>query len=253
MSNYQELARVAYNRQLMTFYKLPLQSPNQRPFRIFGWGAIILLLGILFFSLYDPTELSDSTRRTVGWAALAVVMVSVATATLLSGREGLWKLKRTFQFQLSDGKLLQMREGSPTIEIPLTQVAAVQQYRSWLIVIGGEPARQIAIPIEIEGFVELKEKLSAHCPITPLKPRSSALSFLPVVLAIGACFILFTSHIVSVVIGAGCLALFLQGLGFHSLRRVRRGRGMNLLLVGTYLLTCLTIVWLVYERTRVIH
>jgi hypothetical protein len=234
----------------MTSYKLPVQSPNQRPFRILGWGAIILLLGILFFSLYDPPELSDSIRRTVGWAALTVVMISIAIAALLSSREGLWKPKRTFQFQLSDDKLLQLREGSPTTEMPLTRIESIQEYRNWLIVRGGEPTQQIAIPVEVEAFQELKRKLATYGTASPLKTKSSPLWLLQLAVATVAYVLLLTSHVVSVVIVAGCLALLLQGLGFYSLRRAYRGRLMKLLLTGTYLFSCLIIVWLAYERTR---
>ena len=236
----------------MTLYKIPAQDPSQRLFRIFSWGIIILLTGILALSLYDPTELSDSTRRTIGGAAGALVLISIAGAIMLSAKGSMWKLKRAFQFQLSDDKIVQMREGSPTVEMSLTQVESLHEYHGWLIVRGGGPTRQLAIPFEIDGFEELKGKLAAHCAVMRLKTKISILSFVPLVLAVGAYAFLFTSRIVSVVIASGCGALLIQGWGFYSLWRAYRGKSMNLLLMGAYFFTCLVIVWLVYQRTRAI-
>jgi hypothetical protein len=143
-----------------------------------------------------------------------------------------------------------VREGSPTTEMPLTRIESIQEYRNWLIVRGGEPTQQITIPVEVEGFQELKRKLATYGTVSPLKTKSSPLWLLQLAVATVAYVLLLTSHVVSVVIVAGCLALLLQRLGFYSLRRAYRGRLMKLLLMGTYLFSCLIIVWLVYERTR---
>jgi len=237
----------------MVLYKVSAKDPNQRLFRIFAWGAIILLTGILAISLYDPTELSDSARRTIGGAAVVLVLISIAGAVVFSARRGMWKLKRTFQFQLSDDGIFQMREGSPTVGMPLRQIESLREYRGWLVIRGGGQADPIAIPSEVENFEQLKQRLTSYCALTTLKTKISPLSYLPFALAIVVYVLLFTSHVVVVVAGAGCIALLLQGWGFYSLRRAYRGRKISLLVVGTYLLTCLAIIRFVYERTRAIH
>src|SRR5712664_141692 len=237
----------------MVLYKVSAKDSNQRLFRIFAWGAIILLTGILAISLYDPTELSDSARRTIGGAAVVLVLISIAGAVVFSARGGMWKLKRTFQFQLSDDGIFQMREGSPTVGMPLRQIESLREYRGWLVIRGGGQADPIAIPSEVENFEQLKQRLTSYCALTTLKTKISPLSYLPFALAIVVYVLLFTSHVVVVVAGAGCIALLLQGWGFYSLRRAYRGRKISLLVVGTYLLTCLAIIRFVYERTRAIH
>jgi len=237
----------------MVLYKVSAKDSNQRLFRIFAWGAIILLTGILAISLYDPTELSDSARRTIGGAAVVLVLISIAGAVVFSARRGMWKLKRTFQFQLSDDGIFQMREGSPTVGMPLRQIESLREYRGWLVIRGGGQADPIAIPSEVENFEQLKQRLTSYCALTTLKTKISPLSYLPFALAIVVYVLLFTSHVVVVVAGAGCIALLLQGWGFYSLRRAYRGRKISLLVVGTYLLTCLAIIRFVYERTRAIH
>jgi len=165
----------------------------------------------------------------------------------------MWKLKRTFQFQLSDDGIFQMREGSPTVGMPLRQIESLREYRGWLVIRGGGQADPIAIPSEVENFEQLKQRLTSYCALTTLKTKISPLSYLPFALAIVVYVLLFTSHVVVVVAGAGCIALLLQGWGFYSLRRAYRGRKISLLVVGTYLLTCLAIIRFVYERTRAIH
>ena len=237
----------------MLLYKISAKDPNQRLFRIFSWGIIILLTGILALSLHDPTELSDSTRRTIGETAGALVLMSVAGAVVFSAKGGMWKLKRTFQFQLSDDNIFQIREGSPTVEIPLRQIESLREYRGWLVIRGGGQTDPIAIPTEVENFEQLKQRLTTYCTLTTPEKKIPPLSYLPFALAIVVYVLLFTSHVVVVVAAAGCIALLLQGWGFYSLRRAYRGRKMSLLVVGTYLLSCLVIIWLVYERTRGIH
>lgn len=236
----------------MTLYQVSSKDPNELLFRISSRASIFLLASILALSLYDPAGLSDTIRRTLGITAGVLVASSIAGALVFSAKGGIWKLKRAFQFQLSDGSIFQIREGYPTVEIPLTQVEAIQEFRGWLIVRGGAPRRHIAIPVEIEGFEELKGKLATYCAVTPLRTKISPLFFLPFVAAIVAYVLLFTTHVLAVVIVAGLAALSLQGWGFYYLRRAYQGRPIPVLVMGVYLFTCLIIVWLVYERTRAI-
>jgi hypothetical protein len=236
----------------MTLYQVSSKDPNELLFRISSSASILLLASVLALSLYDPAWLNDTTRRTLGITAGALVLISIVGALVFSAKGGIWKLKRTFQFQLSDGSIFQIREGYPTVEVLLEQVEAIHESHGWLIVRGGTPRRHIAIPVEIEGFEELKGKLAAHCAVTPLRTKISPLFFLPFVAAIVAYALLFTTHVLAVVIVAGLAALSLQGWGFYYLRRAYRGRSIPVLLMGAYLLSCLAIVWLVYARTRAI-
>ena len=232
----------------MTVYEVPPNSPFQRQFRFLGWGAIVVLLGILLFSIYEPVGLSDSVGHAIGWLAGAIVLTAGVGATVLAIKEGTLKLLRKFRFDISDGKIIQTREESASIEIPLDQIDSLHQYRGWLLVRGGNPKRQIAIPKEVKSFDVLKRELLAHCALTPLKVNFYPLSFLPLVLMIVAYSFLFTSHVRAVVITAGVVALVLQTVGTYSLWRIWREKTMRRLVMLAFVLTWLVLAWLVYQR-----
>jgi hypothetical protein len=250
--DFPEFRSSLYTQLAMTSYRVSAKDPNQLLFRISSCCSIILLAGVLALSLYDPPGLSDSTRRTIGIATGALVLTSVAGAYAFSAKGGMWKLKQSSQIQLSDDTITLVREGQPSVEIPLTQVEELHEAAGWLFVRGGEPRRHMAIPVEIEGYEELKGKLAIHRNVTPLKTKIPPLFFLPFVLTIVVYIPLLTSHILAIVIAAGFGALLLHGWGFYFLRRAYRRRPIPVLLMGVYLFSCLIIVWLVYERTKAI-
>src|SRR2546422_126256 len=118
----------------MSLYRIPDDTANWQTFRILGWGAAILLLGICIVSIYEPMELGDSARRVLAWTAGAIVLSVVVLAMVLSLQGGLRKLKEGFQFELSDGKITQRREGQQTVEIPLAQIEGLHDYHGWLVI-----------------------------------------------------------------------------------------------------------------------
>ena len=239
---------VLYTCQAMTVYEVPPNSPYQRQFRFLGWGAIVVLLGILLFSIYEPAGLSDSVGHAIVWLAGAIMLAAGVGATILAIKEGTLKLLRRLRFDISDGKIIQTRQASASIEIPLDQIDSLHQYRSWLLVRGGIPKRQIAIPREITGFDALKRELLAHCTLTPLKVKFYPLSFLPLVLMIVTYFFLFTSHVRAVVTTAGVAALTLQAVGTYSLWRILREKTSRRLVMLIFILTWLVLAWLVHQR-----
>jgi hypothetical protein len=233
----------------MTVYEMPPNSPYERRFRFLGWGAVIVLLGILLFSIDEPAGLSPSAGHAIGWLAGAIVLASIVGALILAVKEGTWKLLRKLRFEISDGRIIRSREASSPTEIPLDQIEYLHEYGGWLLVGGGNPSRQITIPKEINGFDILKRELLQHCTLTSPKVKVRPLSFLPLVLMIGAYFFLFTSHARAVVIAAGVAALALQGASTYSLRRVWREKTMpKLVMMLTLVLMSLVLAWLIYQR-----
>jgi len=233
----------------MTQYELPGQSPYQKPFRVVAGVAIILLLAILCIALWTPAGLSDGARKMLAWVAGAIVISAVVGANWVGFKQGFWKLKQGYRVELSDGKLIQRRSGSPLVEIPVNQISSIRQsHGGWLLVRGGQPERQIAVPPEIVGFDDLKRELSASQPIQPERIYVSPLIFLPPLAFIVAVIILFMSHSRAVVIAAGVAALLLQGFGIFSLRRTMRANPKARFVVLPYVLTFLITCWVVYER-----
>jgi hypothetical protein len=228
---------------------MPSQSPYQRPFRIFAWVAIILLLIILCVSIWTPEGLSDQTRKVLAWIASAIVLSGVVAGYWFAFKLSLWKLKRGYRVEVSDGKVMQRRSGSPTVEIPLDQVASLELSRGgWLIVKGRGPKRRVAIPSEIVGFEDLKRELSGNRSVLPLKIKRSPWLFLPSASFVIACIFLFVAHSRAVVLAAGGAALLLEGLGIVSLRwALRSDRRANLITLIS-VVTFLMMLWIVYER-----
>jgi branched-subunit amino acid transport protein len=233
-----------YTCRVMTVYAAPSTRPYQRLFRIFGGGAVIVLLGIFFLSVYERVELSHSTKLVLAWVIAAITLAALVVALVVVNKEGL----RKFQWELTADKIIQRYEGWPTIEIPLTAIESLHEYHGWLIIRAVAPVRQITVSSKINGFQQLKNELAGARAVTPLKVKVSPLSFLPLVLAIVAYFFLFMSHKRVVVIGAGVAALLLQGGAFYSLWRLWRGKRALNLLNPTFVLTWLLIAWIVYQR-----
>jgi membrane protein YdbS with pleckstrin-like domain len=147
----------------MTRYEMPSQSAHWKRFRVFAAVAIILLLVILRFSSLTSTAWSDHTRKIVAWAAITILVASVAIAYWLAFKEANWRLKKRYRIEVSEGKLIQRRPGKPLVEIPTSQITSIKEIRGgWLIVIGGEPVRRIAVPLEITGVEDLKRELSEN-------------------------------------------------------------------------------------------
>ena len=73
----------------MTVYKVAGRSPNQLAFRIFSFTVILLMLGLLVFSRYEPQGISDLAGHTIAWAGIVILFVSIIVATMLSAKEGI--------------------------------------------------------------------------------------------------------------------------------------------------------------------
>jgi len=164
----------------MTLYEMPAKSPYQRPFRIFAWVAVVVLLVILCVAIWTPAGLSDETRKILAWVAGAIVVAAVVVGNRLGFKQGLWKLKEGYRVEVSDGKIIQSRPGSSVVEIPVDRIASLHQSRGrWLIIRGGEPERQMAVPLEIVGFESLKREISENRTVSPLRVELSPWLFLP--------------------------------------------------------------------------
>jgi hypothetical protein len=234
----------------MALYQVPKHNPYQRTLRILSGGAIFSLLGILLFSLFEPAGLSDSIAHSMGWAAGVIMVASVLGLTLLSVKEGTWKLKRKLRFEVSDGKIIQSSDDFAAVEIPLNNIKSLHEYPGGMLIRGGEPRRQISVPREINDFEALKRDLTSYHPITVLRAKLYLFSFLAVIFMIVAWFLVLTSHARPVVLVAGIAALGLQALGAYSTLATLRGKlspkFVALMLVFTWLL----MAGIVFQRVK---
>jgi hypothetical protein len=234
----------------MPLYEMPARDPYRKSFRLVAVAAIMLLLIILYVSIWTPPSLGDEARKSLAWGAGVVGILSVVAAEWLSIKRGLWKSKQRLRIEISGGTLTQTRPGNPVTEIPLNQITSLHQSRGWLMVRSGNPNAGIAIPTDITGFEELKREISAGHTIKPLRTALSASFILVAILFIAACFFLFTSRNLAVLITAASAVLLIQSLGSYSLiRRMWLNRKTATFFVGaSYVLEFLAVAWIVYER-----
>lgn len=66
----------------------------------------------------------------------AVVIAAILAAFILSGKIGMYWLKRASQWELDDEKILRRRHDGHTAEIPLTGIKSLCETRGWLLVWG---------------------------------------------------------------------------------------------------------------------
>jgi hypothetical protein len=208
----------------MTVYVVPATRSYQRPFRMFGSAAILSLLVIFGFSLFEPSGTSDTTNLVLAVVAGGIVVASVIFMFLLSPKEAMWQLKHSFEWELNPDSLIQRQKNGIAFELPLNEIRSLCENRGWLIVSEGEPLRGIPIPSDIVNFEELKRELTSRCSVTPQRIRVKLLSFVPYLAGIAALVFLFASRVRVVIAVSGLIVLLVQIWALHFYRRILRGR-----------------------------
>jgi hypothetical protein len=232
----------------MAIYEVPANRSYEKWFRVAACGVILAMLGVLLFSIYQPESVGDSVNHAVGIFAISSLVAAMVGAEVLGAKLGSWKSLQKLRFEVSEGKIIRTDEASSAVEIQLDQIDYLRDYHGWLVVSGGNPRQNIAIPEEVNGFDELKRELALHCPVPVYKAKFSPLSFLPLI-AILACWVaIFTSHIRTVVVAAGFAALAFQMVWTDSLWRGTRATGLPRYVVPLYIYFLLTLAWLVYKQ-----
>jgi hypothetical protein len=235
----------------MKLYKIQQRSPYVRRFRVFGGAIILMLLGTCCLALYDPLDLSDSIRRLLADFAIGAAGLVIVAVAVFSYFEGLWKLKSRSEFEISPDKIIETRlEARSTLEIPLNNIKSMSQRSGWLVIDSADPPKRMMVPQEVDGFDELKAELSSHHELKSSDPTGSAWSFLPILLLIGACGLLFLGRSFSVILAGASLLLFLEGWGFYALVRIHRTRPIPRFLVLVWIATLLAICWITYGRVH---
>lgn len=193
--------------------------------------------------------MTDEMRSILGWATGGILVAAVVIGVRLGVKQSAWNLRRAYRVELSDGKMIQSRPGMPTVELPVDQIASIQQGRDGLLIIrGGEAGSVIAVPSEITGFENLKKQLLANRTLSPLKVKLSPWLFLPSLSYIAAFLVLFLAHDRRVVIAAGgALLLFQASFTYSFMQLTSSNRRAKPVLLG-YFLMFVILAWIVYER-----
>jgi MFS family permease len=233
----------------MSIYRVPDRRSVWLTFRIIAWSTVIFLAGIAVVAVYEPLGLGVSWRHTLAWIAGVIVLLSVVLACLLAMREGLRKLKEGFQFELCDGKIIQSHEGQQTIKIPLGQIESLQEVHGWLVISGGEPARKVAVPADVNNFEELKRELAMYQSVEKQPHRFGMTGFPLAALFLIAYLCLLTSHNTAVIMTAAGATLALLALLSYPVWRMHRHMRPPWPLVFIVILSWAATAWIVYQRT----
>lgn len=237
----------------MTVYRAPDTHSYQRTFRVFSWGAIAALLGIFLFSVFEPQGVSRSTNVALAFLMGAIVLVAVVYAVTLSLKEGMWKVKQAFQWELTDDKIIQSHKDGRTVEIPLNAVKSLHEYHGWLLISGGEPPKGITVPSDLNGYQQIKRELTSHCAVTPLKMKVSPFLYLPSIVFMSLFLLFLISHTRVVILISGVALLLLFPVqAAYSLKRVWRTKSIPKVVLLSYILAWLIIAWLYYQRVKAV-
>jgi hypothetical protein len=235
----------------MTVYRMPSVRPYQRRFRIFSWSAIAVLLAITLFAIYEPQGVSRSTNIALAIFMGAIVIVAIVYGTALSSKEALWKLKHSFQWELTEDKIIQNRANHETIEISLNAIAALREFNGWLFVSGTESQKGIMISQDVDGYDEVRRQLIARCPLTPTKKANPLAAIIAAVVLATLFGFVIVSHVPAIVIGSGLgLVLLWPAFVGYTLRPFWRAKSVRTRLLITYLLSWLILVWIVFRAVK---
>lgn len=193
-------------------FRLPPRTfPTRRHDARIVWlvsiGAVLLVLGILFFIGYGPRPVVHRVGPLLVWVLVLIVVFDIATVFLVV-RRTLERVRHDLTFALSENELIRKRPGYPDVRISLSQIKSLYEQSGCLVVAGGDPQRKIAVPKSVENFGLLQAELMKYTSLAP-PPRRISLEWITLLLII-VCWVLllFSGNInITRVAGGGVLVL----------------------------------------------
>jgi hypothetical protein len=197
--------------------------------------------------------LDDRLSHAIGWSAVGLLIVVMVGVYVFIFRDSVDKAWRNVSFDLTDGKIIRVTEGRPSVELLLSEINFLGESRMGLIVRSGEPPKGFAIPRAVDGFEQLKHQLSQCCKVSPIENGASFIAMLPLVLTIVLYAILFTAKSGSVALIVGVVALLFQGWSIFSMRSIWTKTKSPKLVMSVYVFSWLVLLWLVYQRVSTLN
>jgi hypothetical protein len=197
--------------------------------------------------------LDDRLSHAIGWSAVGLLIVVMVGVYVFIFRDSVDKAWRNVSFDLTDGKIIRVTEGRPSVELLLSEINFLGESRMGLIVRSGEPPKGFAIPRAVDGFEQLKHQLSQCCKVSPIENGASFIAMLPLVLTIVLYAILFTAKSGFVSLIVGVVALLFQGWSIFSMRSIWTKTKSPKLVMSVYVFSWLVLLWLVYQRVSTLN
>jgi hypothetical protein len=189
------------------------------------WIVWIVATGIgfaiLFFIVYGPQGIVHRTGPALVFALIALVFVAMVVTFLMFRR----KLERFSQVTLllGDGRVILRQPGNPDIAVALSEISSLYGDSRFLVVIGGDPPRRIAIPTSISDFELVKAELARHA---KFKDRTQfRFGYMSVAAAAVCCwFLIFSSdaRVVKIAASLGSAFLLWSSVQMYCALRKRR-------------------------------
>ena len=184
-------------------------------------SAVAISLGILVFIRYGPFSVIHRIGPLLVWLLISVILGALGVDFVML-RRTFERMKLDLTFLLTEEDLIRRRPGYSDVSIALSQIKSLHEQSGCLVVTGGEPARRIAVPKNVENFELLQAKLLKHGALIAA-PRRSLLGWAAFPISIVVWSLLLWSTNLAVVRVAGVLALLLLVRSSHyfysSLRR----------------------------------
>jgi hypothetical protein len=215
------------------------------------WGAVIALAGIALFALIGSREMPELTTAMLV-AAGVLTGGAIVGAFVAAFHGGIAEAKRRWVFIVTEKALARREKGLPDIEIGLSEIAAINERRHWLVVESETQRQKIAVPREIENYSMLRSELARHCSITraPEAPWIARVGMVVAILFYVCCAIVFWSlgGFISRLVGVAALLLLTWQFLFLGWRaRVSRNRLLFRIMLFVYWAIAL---WFVYFRMQ---
>ena len=223
-------------------------SSNQKVFLICGYGLMGLMLLLLLIALTNWMELDDRWSHAIAWTVASLLVLGLIGVFVLIFRDSMNKFRQKVSFDVVENKVVRRIEGQVPIELPLDQISTVGESSSGLIVRGREPMKGFVIPRAVVGFEQLRQQLSDHSAIVPIKTKNSLFlaRVFALILIIALYVLLLTAKTRLVLVTAAVVLLFQSGLIFGMRKTWARPRSPKL--VVAFILSWLVVLWFVYER-----
>lgn len=219
---------------------------NQKMFRICGYSLMVLML--LFLGLSQADFLDDRWSHTLGWIAMSLLGLALIGVYVLIFKESMDKYWQKVSFDVVENKIVRVVDGQAQIEFPLNKISFIGESRIGLIVRGDEPSKAVVIPRAVEGFEQLRQQLSEHREVTPIKNKTSLVLILPLVLTIAVYALLFTAKTANLVLSAGAVALLFHAWAIVGMRKIWAKTSSPKLVACAFIVSWLILLWLAYQR-----
>jgi len=155
---------------------------RERAVRLSLWSAVVVLAGIALFAVYGRESASPVLMTWMAWLTGLIVAGSVVGVNVFAFWRGTDKLRRGLAFEMNEKELVRKSAGWPDLRIVLSEICALQEGQTVLVVTSDNPPGKIGIPKAVDGYEELRTELAKHCSITVM-PRRLVLPFGPLLIS----------------------------------------------------------------------